>query len=215
MCADECEARNTVIERRRVPPPRGMAGCAVAHRERRTSRRVRRVSGLLPLRKVAPGIPAIRRGNLQIVIVVDVTGGAGNVGVTVREQKTSEGVIEVCAVPAFRGMAARAVGYRKYGAGAGVDRILRLLPGGEVASGISAIRQRDLQIVVIVDVARGARHSSVTVRQREARGAVIKLRTRPGIERMAGLAGRRKISRGVIGVRGFLIVRQMTRRTRR
>jgi hypothetical protein len=47
-----------------------------------------RIIGLLPGRKVASRIPAIRRRNRQIVVVVDMAGRAGNIGMSVCEQKS-------------------------------------------------------------------------------------------------------------------------------
>ena len=80
-----------------------------------------------------------------------------------------------------------------------------------MASGISAIGWRDLQVVVVVDVARGAWHVGVAVRQQESSGAVVKLGVGPGIEGVAGFAGGRKIRRSVIWIRGFLKIAQVTR----
>ena len=51
---------------------------------------------------------------------------------------------------------------------------IRLLPGAEVATRGAASRRRDLKVVVVVDVAGGARHVGVAVRQRESCGGVIK-----------------------------------------
>ena len=77
-------------------------------------------------------------------------------------------------------------------------RIVGLLPGGEVAAGIPAIRGCNLQSVVIVDVALRAggyfsrRGHLVRVRQRETGGAVIKRRIRPICGVVAGGALRNR-----------------------
>jgi hypothetical protein len=54
-----------------------------------------------------------------------------------------------------------------------VGGIVGLSPGGEVATGISAIGGRNLEIVVVVDVAGGAGDVSVAVGEWKAGGAVI------------------------------------------
>ena len=87
--------------------------------------------------------------------------------------------------------------------------IIGLLPGRQVAAGIAAIRRRDLKIVIIIDMAGGAGHVGVAVGQQETGSAVVEFGVQPGVERVAGFAGRRKIGRGVIRVGGFLEVAQM------
>ena len=52
------------------------------------------IVGFLPSGKVALGVAAIRGRNLQIVIVVDVAGGAWNVGVAIGQQESGRAVIE-------------------------------------------------------------------------------------------------------------------------
>jgi hypothetical protein len=66
-----------------------------------------------------------------------------------------------------------------------MHRVIRLLPGGQVALRISAFRRRNLQIVVAVDMAGRTSHVSVAVRQRESRSVMIELRSQPTVERMA------------------------------
>ena len=123
-----------------------------------------RIIGLLPGCQVASGIPAGCRGNLQIVIIVDVAGGTGKIRVTVGQKKAGKRVIETGGVPANCCVAVRAVCHREHGSRTGMDRVVRLLPGGEVASGVAAIGGCNLQIVVVVDVAGLARHVGMTVR---------------------------------------------------
>ena len=56
------------------------------------------ISGLLPFGEVAAGVAAIRRSNLQIVIVVEMAGGARNIGVAIGEQEARGAVVERSAV---------------------------------------------------------------------------------------------------------------------
>jgi hypothetical protein len=60
-----------------------------------------------------------------------------------------------------------------------------LLPGSQMASGISAIGRGDRQIVVVVDMAERASHVRVAVGEQEAGGAVVELGVRPVVKRMA------------------------------
>ena len=56
-------------------------------------------------------------------------------------------------------------------------RIVGLLPRRQVALRVAAIVRPNLQIVVVVDVARGARHIGMPVRQQKPRRAVIEFRS--------------------------------------
>ena len=56
-----------------------------------------------------------------------------------------------------------------------MNRVVGLLPGGEVAAGIPASCRRNLQVVVIVDVAGRARHIGVTSGKQESGRAVVEL----------------------------------------
>jgi len=129
---------------------------------------------------MAAGVAAVGGSNLQIVIIVDVAGRTGNVGVAIGEKESGRAVIKDGGGPANGVMAGGAVGRRKRRSCRWVHRIVRSLPSREVASGIPAIRRLDGQAVVIVDVARSAGwHQSggrqlVGVGQRKARGSVVK-----------------------------------------
>ena len=164
---------------------------------------------LLPFRQVAAGIPAIRGRGLQIVIIVDVTRCAGHVGVSVRQQKTGKRVIKIRAIPAFGRVAVRAISHRKDVSGAGVHGIIRLLPGREVTTGVTAIGRRNSQVVVVVNVAGTARHIGVAIGQQKTSRAVIELSPSPGIKGMTGFAGDREVGGGMVRINRFLIFAQM------
>ncbi len=70
-----------------------------------------------------------------------------------------------------------------------MNRVVRLLPGGEVALGIAAIGRGNVQRIVAVDVALAALHRRVLIRERETGGAVIKFSVSPRRDRMARRAG--------------------------
>ena len=65
-------ARGRVVKHNISPQRRVVTRRAIPRSKRRARGRVRGIIGLLPGRQVALGIPAIRRLNLQIVVVVDV-----------------------------------------------------------------------------------------------------------------------------------------------
>jgi len=93
----------------------------------------------------------------QVVIVVRVALSAGRRGMRADQSETGDAVIEAGLVrPGDRVVATGAVADGKRGASAGVNRIVRLLPSREVAAGVAAVRRRNLQVVVIVDVALSA-----------------------------------------------------------
>jgi hypothetical protein len=85
--------------------------------------------------------------------------------------------------------------------------VIRLLPGCQVALRISAVRRRNRQIVVVVDVAGSAGDIGVPIRQRKPRGVMIELCAQPTVERMAGIASGCELRAYVVGIRRLLIVR--------
>jgi hypothetical protein len=117
-------------------------------------------------------------------------------------------VIEGSVGPSNGVVAGRAIRGGEGRAGRGMHRIICLLPGGQVASGVAAIVGLNLQRVIIVDVARRAighlaRGSKlVRIGERESRGAVIELSVSPRGDGVAGGASRsggREIGSDVIG----------------
>ena len=112
----------------------------------------------------------IRR--IERVVVVHMAGRAGRRRrghVRSGQGEPGDAVIERRRGPAGRRMASGAIRRGKSGAGSGVHRIIRLLPGGQMALRVSAIGRRDRQSVVVVDVARSAGHVGVPVGQQEIR----------------------------------------------
>jgi len=88
---------------------------------------------LLPGRQVASGRAASRRGNLQIIIVVDVAGSAGHVRVAVRQQEPCCAVVKCRSQPAVKFVATLAIAGGEGGSGAGVRGICGVLPIFQVA----------------------------------------------------------------------------------
>jgi hypothetical protein len=209
VCAGQSETSHAVVKRRRVPALGGMAGRAIRRGKCRPGSRVHGVRRLLPFRKMASRTSAVRWRNRQIVVVVDVAGSAGHIRVAVRQQESCGRMVEIGRVPALGGMAGRAIRDGKDGPRRRVYGIVGLLPGRQVALRIPAVRRRDLQIVVVVDVAGCASHVGMAVRQRKSRGIVIKFRTHPTVKRMAGFASRRELRAHVIGIRSLLEIRQV------
>ena len=102
---------------------------------------------------------AIRRGDLQIEIVVDVAVRAGghlarrSHLVRVRQWKTGGRVVKIRRQPGNRIMASGAGCNRKHRGRRRMLGVRRLLPRCKMASGISAIRRCDFQVVVAAHVA--------------------------------------------------------------
>ena len=139
---------------------------------------------LVPIRKMAAD--AIR--GIQRVVVVDVARGTGcrsRRHVRPCQGKAGYAVVEGSRIPALGGVAVGAVGGGECRAGRRVHRIIGLLPVRQVATGVPAIRRRDLQIIVVVHMAGEAGHIGVAVRQRKTRGSVIEIRRIPPLGRMA------------------------------
>ena len=95
-------------------------------------------------------------GRVQGVVVADVAGGTGRrSGRRVRphQRKSSCGVVEGCCTPGNCVVAGSAVGNAERGSCRCVIGIRRLLPSGQMTTGVAAVRGRNRQAVVVVDVA--------------------------------------------------------------
>ena len=141
---DEREAGDAVVERRTIPASWRVAIRAICRRKRWTGRRMHRRGGLLPSAEVATGSSASVGSDLQIVIIVEVAGGAGHVGVALRQCEACGGVVEGRGVPTRGVVAVAAVLPSERRARASVRRIIGLLPGAQVTTGVSASRRRNL-----------------------------------------------------------------------
>jgi hypothetical protein len=188
MRTGEGPACAAVIEGGVVPRDGVVARGTIWGGKGRSSGGMRRISGLLPCCQVAAGVAAIRRCGLQVVVSIDVARGAGNIGVTIGQQKSGCAVVEGGGCPSDRVVAIRAIRGRKRCACLGMRRTVGLLPGCKVASGIAAIGRRNLQSVVVLDVAGGTSDGGVRISERESSGIVIELCTEKGVEGMAALA---------------------------
>lgn len=106
MCTCECKSRCRMVERSDVRPGNCVVALgAICHREHRTCCGVRRIICLLPRAEVTPRISTIRGGNLQVVVVVDVTACARHRRMTIRQWKSRRTVIERRVRPGRRAMA--------------------------------------------------------------------------------------------------------------
>ena len=192
------------------PQRRTVAVRAIGCRKRRARGGVRRIIGLLPGRQVALRVAAIGRRNLQIVVVVDMAVRAsihfarGSQLVRTRQRKPGGAVIKIGRLPGNRVVATGASRHGKNRRRSGVFGIRGLLPGRQMALRIAAIRGRDCQVIVAVDVARSARNVGVAVCKEEARRAVIEFCSQPAIKGMAAITGLGKLRRNVVGIGGFL-----------
>lgn len=144
-------------------------------------------------------------GRLQRVVIVDVAGSAGrrrgrHVGAC--QCKARHAVIERGAVPTLCCVAVCTISYGERWARGGVNRVIRLLPCGEVATRVATIRGCDVQTVIVIDMAGGAGNAGVAVRQRETKRGVIELSVGPRGNRMASgtsCGSRRETGLDVVG----------------
>jgi hypothetical protein len=180
---------------------------------------MRRIVGLLPRRQVASGVPAIIRLNRQIVIVVDVAVRAGSdlTGgrqlVRARQGEACRAVIKIRRQPRNRVVASGARSNRKHRSRRRMLGVRGLLPGRQVAPGISAVGGGNLQAVIPADMAVRAGNIGVAVGERkiDGRGRVIHRGSQPAVKVVAGIASLRKLRGYVIWIGGLLKIGQMTR----
>lgn len=161
--ADKRETRNAVIEGSGIPSLRGVTVGAVGGGKGRTGSGVNGSGGLLPSGEVAARIAAVGGSNRKSVVIVDMAGGTWNVGMAIGQQEASGVVVESNSGPCGGVVAISAIGSGEGRTGLGVRRIGGLLPAGEMATGVAAIRGSDLQVVVVVDVAGSAGNIGVPV----------------------------------------------------
>ena len=149
---------------------------------------------------------AIRVRRREGVVVAHVAVGAGHDFTGRRHlvrtgQRPARGaVIEDRGIPSDCVVAGRTVRRRERRAGLWVHRVICCLPRRQVASRIAAVSRRDIQAVVVADVAGSARrylaavgHQRVRVCQREPKRVVVELPVGPPRDGMAGRAsGRRR-----------------------
>ena len=143
---------------------------------------MRRIVGLLPGRQVATGIPAVRRLNIQRVVVVDVALRAsrdlpcrGHL-VRIRQREARGAVIERRIRPTCGVVTSRALRNREARGDVIRDvstQSLRAVPLLQVTAGIAAIRGGDLQCVVVIDVALCAGSRDVSARQGKTSHAMV------------------------------------------
>jgi hypothetical protein len=95
----------------------------------------------------------IRIGAGEIVIVVGMALRACRGDMRAGQRPTRAGVIKCGGCPRDSVMATGAIGGRELRPCCGVCRIVRLLPGGEMAARVAAIVGLNSQIVIVVDVA--------------------------------------------------------------
>ena len=217
MRTKQWPTRGRMVEYYVGPQRRVVAVRTIGCSKRRARSRVRRIVGLLPSRKVAARITAVGRLNLQIVVVVDVAVGAGihlaggGQLVGIRQREARRAVIKIGRRPGNGSMAGGAGGYGKHGGRCRVLWIRGLLPGRQMALRIAAVRGSNLQIVIVVDMAGGARNIGVPIRERETRCAVVERGSQPAIEGMARVASLRESCGNVVWIGRFLKIRQVAR----
>ena len=148
MRAHQSESRGAVIEFSIGPLCDGMARGASRRSGRKTGRDViRHISadcrGLVPVRRMT----AHAVGRIQRVVIVDVAGSTWRRSrrhMRARQRESRHAVIKRCRIPAFRGVAVRAISQSKCRARGGVHWVIRILPSRQVAARSSARSGRDV-----------------------------------------------------------------------
>ena len=190
VCAHERKTSYGVIETVICPGDGVVARGTIGHGKRTSGRRMRRIVRGLPGAQVAARIPAVRGLNIQRIIVVDVALRArgyfprGRHLVGIGERETGSAVIESCVRPRRGVVASGTLRHRKAPADViwhVATQSLRAVPVLQVAAGVSAIRGRNLQRVVVVDMALRAGRGHMHAGQRETSHAVVeRCQVRPG-----------------------------------
>ena len=134
---------------------------------------------------MAAGGSASVGGGRQSVVVVDVAGNAGHVGMAIGEHEPGRAVVERRCIPTDGRMASGTVGERKSSTSGWMYRIVGLLPGRQMAAGVPAIGRRDRQRIIVADVAQIASHGRMAIGQWEAGCIVIEDPRSPGGNRVA------------------------------
>jgi len=213
--ARQCPARSSMVKRYICPQGRSMAGRAIGRSKGCARCGVRGIVGRLPGCQMASGIPAVVRLNRQIVIVVDMAVRAGihlprrRHLVRIRQREACRAVIEVRCQPRNGIVASGAGRNRKHGGRRRMLGVRRLLPGCQMASGIPAVRGRDLQLVVPPNVTACTGNIGVPVGEREidGRSRMVDGGAQPTVKRVTRLASLRELCRYVIGIGRFLKIR--------
>jgi hypothetical protein len=94
---------------------------------------MRRIIRLLPSRQMALRIAATGRRNRQSVIVIDMAGCASEAGMPIRKKEPGRTVVKSGGRPTHSSVASRAIRDCECRWGRGMRRIVRLLPGSQVA----------------------------------------------------------------------------------
>lgn len=168
-----------VIERRRLPRRRVMAGLAGL---RESLLRVIRIGRVLIILQVARDTRV--RGQVVVVVGVAIRTLARRNRVHPCQREIDAIVIEACRRPPRGGVALSAVLREIRGYVVRVRRALKILQ-------VATHTRRRRQVVIVVDVAIRAlpRRNRVHSRQRESRTAVVEMRIKPAVAAMACLAG--------------------------
>lgn len=185
-----------------IPVGRNPRGGVMASRagRRESRRRVVRVGGACVISLVAR-IAGRRQGG---VVVIDVATGTGNGHVRTRQRECRVVVIEAGRNPRRRVMAHIAL-LRESN-----RHVIRIRGALEILQ-VTAHACSAGEVIVVVNVARGARSRRMRSRQRETGSSMIERRRLPRRRAMANFASLRESLLRVVRIGGALIILQVTR----
>jgi len=134
--------------------------------------------------------------------------------VPVRQRKAGGRMVERRRVPTDVVVAGAALCDRKALRGARVRRVVGLLPGGEVAAGVSAVVIGNSgEVVVVVDMACRTRDGGVRAIEEESSYGVVESSTQPAVEALVAvltiIGGKGRTGARVRRIRGLLPVLQV------
>jgi len=178
-------------------------------------------SGALPRGLVAAVTVCVRGREVVIVVYVAVRAGVYFAGgrhlVRAEQRPAGRRVVKIHVQPRHGVMTIGARGDREYVGCSRMLRIVGLLPGGKVAARMPAVGRRNLQVEIIAHVATLAGNIRVPVCQREIdrRRSVVYSSSEPTVERVARLAGLRKVGLDVIRAGSPLKIRLVAGNARR
>jgi hypothetical protein len=197
VCAGQRETGRGVIECRACPRRGRVADGAVGGKRRgdMTGVRCALEIGLMTADTSCVG---------QVVVIIDVAGGAGHAHVRSSERESGQAVIEGCVGPRRCRMACLAVRGKTTLDMVGVRRALEI---PHVTGGAGSIWRS--QIVVVVHMAGSAGDTDMRAGERESGGAVVEVRFRPGIYSVTGLARCGEAGRNVIRRNSILEIPQV------
>ena len=131
----EQESRGAVVERCCRPADRRVARRAVRKCKCRTGRWMDGICGVLPSHQMALRVPAIGRSNRQIIVVTNMTEGAGHIRMAIGQQEPGRTMVELGVQPIVKRMTGFASRRELCGNMVGISGFLKIPDVARLACG--------------------------------------------------------------------------------